>query len=197
MLRFLSVKSARSSFFLSLLLVTSLLACSKKKTDVAARNPDSGVAVDAVPAASETDELWGQAAELEPGELARLAAREGVEGLIEGTEDQPKRMRIALAALQFAPALRAIPFLAAALEEGGSNAAIAADTLTVLASVPRRAEDAEDAEEFRAGCDALQKYASSASKPNALRILAIDALRMLSARGCVKAEAIPTDLDPH
>jgi hypothetical protein len=178
-------------------LALSSTACTKKKTEAAARNPDSGVAVDAVPAASETDELWSQAAELDPGELARLAAREGVEGLIEGTDEQPKRMRVALAALQYAPALRAIPFLVSAIEEGGSNARVAAESLAALASVPRRAEDAEDAEEFRAGCDALQKYASSTSKPNELRILAIDALRMLSARGCVKAEAIPTDLDPH
>jgi hypothetical protein len=191
--------AANASVFLLLILTAPSwgFGCSKKKTEAASGNADGGVAVDAVPAASETDELWHQAGDLDPGELARLAAREGVEGLIEGTEDQPKRMRVALAALQYAPALRAIPFLVSALEEGGSNAAVAAESLAVLASVPRRAEDAEDAEEFRAGCDALQKYASSTSKPNELRILAIDALRMLSARGCIKAEAIPTDLDPH
>ncbi len=178
-----------------------------------AKPPDGAAAATATVAGDPVlAELWSRAATGEGGELARLADRVGAAGLAErGEEDAASRLTAARA-MAFAPepgAFVGLPFLAELARGADEPVAEAALASAVdLAARPRRATDPEDAEELKAGCDALLGLAtdadgSTAMKPahlaapalRARRVVAIRALRMLADRGCVSVAAIPTDLD--
>lgn len=189
--------SSRSSAFawhsgIALVALCCSLACGRNNADT----PKDAGLVEQVPPRAETDSLWREAESLEVSELTHLASREGVEGLLEGASAEPRRTRVALAALAYCPELRSLPFLVKAMREGGDNARTAAESVHTLASRGARAYDPEDALEFREGCDLLVAFAADKSSSVALRTLAIDSLRMFATLGCPKPERIPTDLDP-
>ncbi len=151
----------------------------------------------AAPARSpEIDDLWARAEDEDggvPDDLARLARREGVAGLIERGA-HPALRRTAALALGYTDGFSAMAWLGEVAGGEADDAALAALSSAVqLASAPRRATDAEDALELRAGCDKLSELAKNPKAQKQRRILAIRALRMLSDKGCAKE--IPTDLD--
>ncbi len=161
----------------------------------AAASASSAGPVDAKTARAGEDP-WKAAESLDEDELARLAAAEGPDGLLEGAAADPKRAPLAARALAYTSALRVLPFLAERGAGDGDDAAAALESAVAIAALPRRAEDPEDAVEMRAGCVALLALAKNVDRPKKNRILAIRALRMLEPRGCVAAADIPKDFDP-
>jgi len=135
--------------------------------------------------------MWTAAREGAPEDLASLAAHEGAGGLVEAAAE-PELRATSLRAMGFARGWAQLPYLAAAaIEPSDDDARLALDSAIELASRPRRAEDAEDADELRAGCETLGTLARDVARPRDRRIGAIRALRMLP---CPKQE-IPTELD--
>jgi len=125
----------------------------------------------------------------------RLEDLVGCEGLRERA-GRPDLRATAIAAMQYCPDFSELPWLAAVASEGSdADARAALDTIRELAARPRRATDPEDAAELHAGCGALLAIARSTSQKKDRRVGAIDALRMLADRGCVKRAEIPTDVD--
>ncbi len=155
--------------------------------------PDAG----APARAAEVDDLWARAGDEDggvPDDLARLAQREGVAGLIERGA-HPALRRTAARALGYTPGFGALAWLGAVAVAGDdAPAALAAlESAVQLASQPRRPVDAEDADEIRAGCEKLQGIAKDPKGERVRRVLAVRALRMLADKGCAKE--MPTDLD--
>jgi hypothetical protein len=67
--------------------------------------------------------------------------------------------------------------------------------MAIIASQKRSQVDPEDALELRDGCDSLLVAARDATRPRAVRVGAVRALRMMSDRGCVNQSDIPADVD--
>jgi hypothetical protein len=176
------------------LFVALALACSKKT--VKPLPVTDAAQVDYVPPAEELDAMWRAAEALETGDLVRLASREGVSGLIEGAAAVPKRLRVAVVALGYTHERRALPFLVTTMKDEKDNARDAAESVHMIAARGLRSYDPEDAEEFREGCDGLLAYARDKGNDRAIRVVAVNALRMFATQGCPKAEEIPTDVDP-
>lgn len=135
--------------------------------------------------------MWTSAREGASEDLASLAAQEGPAGLVEAAAQSELRAT-ALRAMGFARGFAQVPFLTAAVAEPSEDdAQLALDALIEIASRPRRAEDVEDADELREGCEALATIARDATRPRVRRVGAIRVLRMLP---CPKQE-LPTELD--
>ena len=128
-------------------------------------------------------------------DLAALAVQEGGVGLVEAAGD-PSLTATAIRAMPFARGWAMIPFLATTL--GGEDEALAklaAASLQELAARPRRAEDAEDVDELREGCEKLGGVARDKDRPKERRIGSIRALRMMPCPPWPAGSAVPTDLD--
>ncbi len=136
-------------------------------------------------------DLWARAEDGGADDLLRLADREGSSGLVERAADLSLR-RTALRAMAFVHDFVGLPLLAeAAAGSDEADARAALESAVELAAARRTARDPEDAEELKEGCERLLALAKDASAPKARRVLAVDALRMLSERGCVTREEIP------
>jgi hypothetical protein len=89
-----------------------------------------------------------------------------------------------------------LPWLVRVAHESDEPAALAAlDAIVGLSARRRTAAAPEDALELHEGCRALLDLARMPEAPRPRRLRAIRALRMLSERGCVRRDEIPTDLD--
>ncbi len=133
--------------------------------------------------------LWNQAVTGDEQDLASLAALEGAQGLVEGSESPTYRL-VALRAMAFAEGWAQLPRLAAAAASGGPEAAAALDSVATLAARPRRQSDGEDAEELAAGCAALVSIAERSSQE--ARVAAVRALRMLPCRTHIASTDVDT-----
>jgi hypothetical protein len=192
---------ARSSSAVSLSLAFILLAasgCPRKPPSAAEAGSveaGAGAGVDAAVRDPRLDELWERAGDGEADDLARLADREGTDGLVERARSPAQRMT-ALQAIGYTGDLAALPFLAEVATKGSDAEAEAAlSSASQIAAEPRRATDPEDALELHEGCAALLALAKDVTRPRPRRVGSIRALRMLAERGCVKREDIPADLD--
>ncbi len=128
-------------------------------------------------------------------DLAALAVQEGGAGLVEAAGD-PALTSTAIRAMPFACGWTMMPYLATTL--GGEDEALAklaSASLQELAARPRRAEDAEDVDELREGCEKLGGVARDKDRAKDRRIGAIRALRMMPCPPWPAGSAIPTDLD--
>jgi hypothetical protein len=187
---------ARLAFFLA------LAACGRGAATGGTAHDEGGVVEQAalpipiLPREVEVEELWTRAVEGEEVDLERLHDREGESGLLERALIPGYRMT-ALKALGCGTDFVALPYLASLASTGtDAEAEAALESAASLAAVPMRQRDPEDALELRTGCDVLLALARRAEAPRARRARAVSVLRMLSATGCVKSEAIPSDLDP-
>jgi hypothetical protein len=144
--------------------------------------------------ARSTSLLWASARDGDAEDLMTLASQEGAVGLVEAASDTELRPT-AIRAMGFARGWAQLPFLA---RVGGgkddAEAKVALDAVLELAARPRRAEDPEDSDELREGCEALDGLARDAARPRARRVLSIRALRMMPCPAS-KAGELPTDLD--
>ncbi len=198
--RALRLLGARRAAAAVVAISATLLGCPKNTapTEAGAAAVLVPLAPDAAPPARapEIDDLWARAGDEDAGaadDLARLARREGVAGLIERGA-HPALRRTAARALGFTDGFYAFSWLGeVAASDVDADAFAALDSAVQLAAQPRRATDPEDAIELRAGCEKLVGIARDAKAPKKRRVLAIRALRMLSDKGCAKE--IPADLD--
>lgn len=146
---------------------------------------------EAGPAVERDVAMWTHAGEGTAEDLATLATHEGAAGLLEAARDEALR-RTAYRAMGYARGWSQLPFLAAvAAGRGDEDAHLALDAIGQLAIRPVHAEDREDIDELREGCEALGQLARRREAPKIRRIRTISALRMLP---CPPLE-IPTDLD--
>jgi hypothetical protein len=135
--------------------------------------------------------MWTAAREGAPEDLASLATHEGAAGLVEAASE-PDLRATALRAMGFARGWAQLPYLAgAATGSDDDEARLALESAVELAARPRRAEDVEDEEELREGCEKLGALARDATAVAARRTAALRALRMMP---CPKQE-LPADLD--
>lgn len=142
-------------------------------------------------------ELWGRAQGPEATEedVMRLASTEGPTGLAEHATDKPTRL-LAARAMAHTRGLAGLPWLAEACASDDADLAKeAALSATALAARGRDQNDPEDAEEMREGCTKLLAVAKDGKPAKDVRIGAVRTLRLLSERGCVKADEIPKDFD--
>jgi hypothetical protein len=174
--------------------------CGKKENAVDAGAPTGSVSEgqelpDAAPMSEREAAQWEAAKEGEDAELMRLVDLVGCEGLEQRAGTKELRAT-ALAAMAYCPEFTELPWLARVGMEGNdADARAALEAVVEQAARPRRSTDPEDAEELHAGCQTLLALAKDASRPKERRVLAVNALRMVSERGCVKAGEIPTELD--
>jgi len=187
-----------------LLLAAVTGACGRGAATAGTVAPDAGgapVADASSPARIATpdprlEDLWTRAGEGEEVDLARLYDREGERGLMERA-GLPVYRLTAIQALGCAEDFTALPFLAAVAISGtDAEAEAALESAETLAARAFRSRDPEDALELREGCDGLVTLARQVELPRPRRARAVSALRMLTATGCVRPEAIPIDLDP-
>ncbi len=185
----------------ALLLLAAVGSCTCSKSDPAVGDggelPDAPE-VDAhasIERPFDVEQVWTDAKDGEQSELMRLADREGASGLVERSIDARYRLT-ALRAMGFTASYVVLPELANAAKTGSEDEATAAtDSACMIASDKRRQVDPEDALELREGCDRLLEAAKDTSRPRAVRVGAVRALRMMVDRGCVKPGDIPTDVD--
>jgi hypothetical protein len=139
---------------------------------------------------------WARASEGDEDELGRLADLAGCEGLRRGGIDHPKLRVTALLAMANCRDFSELPFLADVAAGPSEPEALAAlASITSQAARRRRATDPDDARELDDGCRALLALARSGQMSRQRRVGAVDALRMLADRGCVRRDEIPVDLD--
>jgi hypothetical protein len=153
------------------------------------------IAIVPAPMTDQEGRQWAAAKDGDSEELMRLEDLVGCEGLRERAA-QPDLRSVAIRAMEYCGDFSQLPWLA---ELGGEknegDARSALDAIVAISVQPRRAVDAEDAEELHEGCGTLLALAKASDQPKQRRVLAIRAMRMLADRGCAKPEAIPTDLD--
>lgn len=140
-------------------------------------------------------ELWGRAQGPDATEedLMRLASTEGPVGLGEHATDKATRL-LAARAMAHTRGLAGLPWLAdACASEDAELAKEAALSATALAAHGRDQNDPEDADEMREGCTKLLAVAKDGKPSREVRVGAVRTLRLLSDRGCVKADEIPKD----
>lgn len=160
----------------------------------------SGAAVDK--AASNVDAaalrataLWIAANDGDLEDLTTLAVHEGAIGLVEAASD-PALRGTAIKAMAYARGWAQLPFLAGvAAGKDDEEARLALAATVELAARPRTAEDPEDAEELRVGCEGLLALARDTARPRARRIVAVRALRMTPCPPARQGEGLPSDLD--
>jgi hypothetical protein len=194
------MRSLRALSWLALL-SSGISACTCGKDNAAvldgATIDESNVVVDArasVERPDDVERVWTEAKDGDESELMRLANREGAIGLVERSVD-PRYRLTALRAMGYTTGYVAFPELGNAAKIGPEDeATVAVDSATMIAAQKRRQVDPEDALELRDGCDRLLEAAKDTSRPRAVRVGAVRALRMLTDR-CVKAGDIPTDVD--
>jgi hypothetical protein len=143
------------------------------------------------------DDLWRRAASQDPMDLARLAEREGAGGLLEGLEEGGPLGLVALDALPFADdaevAFQRLGEIVRQIDPVESSPVVSA--ITAIALRPRRQTELLDPPGLRSCAQALLDVAQKKSLAAAVRAKAITALRLLSERGAVEPNLIPTDLD--
>jgi hypothetical protein len=143
------------------------------------------------------DELWQRAASQDPMDLARLADREGAGGLLEGLEEGGPLGLVALDALPFADdgeaAFQRLGEIVRQIDPGESSPVVRA--IAGIALRPRRQAEPVDPPGLRSCAQALLEIAQKKSLAAQVRAKAISALRLLSERGAVEPNLIPTDLD--
>ena len=154
----------------------------------------------------EIDALWvrakeaaspdaGEDADTLADDLARLARREGVAGLIERGA-HPTWRNVAAQAMGYTDGFSAMAWLGeVAAGPDDPDATSALESAVMLASQRRHQVDADDEEELHAGCDKLLALAKDVKAPRRRRVLAVRALRMLTDKGCAKPSDIPNDVD--
>lgn len=149
-----------------------------------------------VDAAGLRDErMWSHAKDGDQEDLTTLAAHEGAMGLVEAATD-PELRATAIKAMAYARGWAQLPFLAkAASGKDDEEARAALDATVELAARPRNAEDPEDANELREGCEGLSALARDTARPRTRRVAAIRALRMMPCPPPKEGEDLPTDLD--
>jgi hypothetical protein len=137
---------------------------------------------------------WRHALDGGEEDLAALAVHEGAAGLAEAMAE-PELRTTAIRAMAFARGWSQLPPLAGvAGGESAEEARLALDVTVELAARPRRAEDAEDADELRDGCEKLDTLARDKARARERRVAAVRALRMLPCPA-FEAGALPADLD--
>lgn len=137
--------------------------------------------------------LWSHAKTGEEEDLTALAAHEGAAGLIEAASD-PSLRPTAIRSMGFARGWAQLPFLARAAGGTDDDEAQLALTATLeLAIRPRTAEDPEDADELREGCDLLTALARDTARPRPRRVSSVRALRMMPCPP--PSEPLPSDVD--
>jgi hypothetical protein len=138
---------------------------------------------------------WESAKDGEEEDLATLAVHEGAVGLVEAASD-PALRPTAIRAMGYARGWAQLPFLAkTASAQNDDEARLALDAAVELATRPRRAEDPEDSDELREGCDGLMALARGTSRPRPRRVSAIRALRMMPCPPPTDGKALPSDVD--
>ena len=155
----------------------------------------SGALVDADAFAVANRLMWSGAEDGECEDLAALAVHEGAMGLVEATSI-PELRETALKAMGYAAGFAQLPFLAKVA--GGKNddeARLALAATVELAARPRRAEDVEDADELREGCEGLFALARDKARPKWRRASAVRALRMMPCPPSLSDEGLPSDVD--
>lgn len=140
------------------------------------------------------ERAWTEASDGGDSELMRLADREGPAGLVERCID-PRYRLTALRAMGYTTGYVALPELARAALGPEDEAIAGVDSAALIAAQKRRQVDPEDALELREGCDGLLVAARDTTRPRAVRVGAVRALRMMSDRGCVNQSDIPGDVD--
>lgn len=141
--------------------------------------------------------LWEHAREGDAEDLAALAAHEGAIGLVEAAAD-PALRRTAVRAMGYARGWAQVPYLAklaGGKDDGDATAAL--EATVELATRPRRAEDPEDTDELREGCETLVRLGRDDKRERGRRVLAIRALRMLPCPpdGADGGSPLPHDVD--
>jgi hypothetical protein len=150
------------------------------------------------PRPPEVNDLWARAKDADAGDeddVVRLARREGVAGLIERGA-HPAWRNVAARAMGYSDGFGALAWLgevARGADEADAFAALG--SAVTLAAQARHQIEGADAEELRAGCDALLGLARDEKQNRRRRVLAVRALRMLTDKGCAKPADIPGDLD--
>jgi hypothetical protein len=135
--------------------------------------------------------MWRSARDGHTEDLASLATQEGAAGLVEAAAE-PELRSTALRAMGFARGWAQLPYLArTASEAEDADARLALDATVELAARRRRAEDVEDVDDLREGCEKLGALARDGERPRDRRVLALRALRMMP---CPTHE-LPKDLD--
>ncbi len=147
-------------------------------------------------AASLRDErMWSHAKDGEQEDLTTLAVHEGAMGLVEAATD-PELRPTAIKAMAYARGWAQLPFLAkVASGKNDEEARLALEATVELAARPRGAEDPEDSDELREGCEGLSTLARDTSRPRPRRVGAIRALRMIPCPPPKNGEDLPTDVD--
>lgn len=188
----------RSLLAISLLVLAPACTCGKSDAVGSADAMIDGSIVDVraqIERTEDVERVWTDAKDGDESELMRLADREGAVGLVERSVDDRYRLT-ALRAMAYTEGYVALPELGLAAESGPEDQATAAvDSATSIAARKRAQVDPEDALELREGCDRLLVAAKDTTRPRAVRVGAVRALRMMTDRGCVKAGDIPTDVD--
>jgi len=157
--------------------------------------PASKSAFVADAAALRDERMWGHAKDGDEEDLTTLATHEGAAGLVEAASEAELRST-AIKAMAYARGWAQLPFLAkTASGKDDTEARLALDSVVELATRVRRAEDPEDADELREGCDALSGLARDTKRQRVRRIAAIRALRMMPCPPPKSGEELPTDLD--
>jgi hypothetical protein len=147
-------------------------------------------------AASLRDErMWTNAKDGDQEDLTTLAVHEGAIGLVEAVNDRDIRST-AIKAMAYARGWAQLPFLAkAASGKDDEEARLALESTVELATRPRTAEDPEDADELREGCEGLLTLARDTTRPRARRVASVRALRMLPCPPSKSGEGLPSDVD--
>jgi len=157
--------------------------------------PASKSAFVADAAALRDERMWSYAKDGDEEDLTTLATHEGAMGLVEAASE-PQLRATAIKAMAYARGWAQLPFLAkTASGKDDGEACLALDSVVELATRVRRAEDPEDADELREGCDALWALARDAARPRPRRVGAIRALRMMPCPPPKNGEELPTDVD--
>lgn len=146
---------------------------------------------EAGPAAMRDVVIWANAKSGTTEDLASLATYEGGAGLVEAASETALRPT-ALRAMGYARGWAQLPYLASvATAKDDEEARLALESVSELAARKRLAEDAEDADELREGCEKLGTLTRGADGEKWRRVSALKSLRMLP---CPKQD-LPVDLD--
>jgi hypothetical protein len=188
-------KLRRGGLALSILVLAS---CRSKGNVVGdAAPPPSLFAKSAKESERAKDELWQRATSQDPLDLARLADREGAGGLLEGLEEGGPLGLVALEALPFADdadaAFQRLGEIVRQIDPVESSPVVRA--IAAIALRPRRPTEPVDPPGLRSCAQALLGVAEKKSLAAGVRAKAISALRLLSERGAIEPNLIPTDLD--
>jgi hypothetical protein len=182
------------------MLVSACGSCRKTSTGEAANTATGESSGEPAPRASREAgpprdrAMWDHAREGDVEDLTTLATHEGATGLVEAADEDAALRPTAIRAMAQARGWAQLPYLAKTASGSDDELAkLALASVVDLGARARRAEDPEDAEELRDGCEKLLALARDKERARARRVPAIRALRMLP---CPAADGgIPTDLD--